>query len=168
MIPAPAPVLAGPPPARPAPERLRLKLAETPAELAGYRALRREVFVLEQGLFEEHDADPQDAGALPIVALAGERVVGVVRCYRKWEGVWFGGRLAVARDHRTGTLGARLVRKACELMEARADVTRFFATVQAQNVRFFQRLGWTCRGREFALKGHPHRLMEYPLREGRR
>lgn len=144
-----------------------LKIAETPAELDAYHRLRREVFVEEQGLFACDDTDGRDAGAIPIVAIVTGRVVGVVRCYRKRGGIWFGGRLAVARAHRTGTLGARLVRRAVEVMEARPDVRRFFATVQLQNVRFFERLGWEARGRVFRLEGCPHRFMEYPLRSSR-
>lgn len=140
-----------------------LKIAETPAELEAYRRVRREVFVAEQGLFSGDDTDGRDAGAIPIIAIVAGDVVGVVRCYRKAGGVWFGGRLAVTRKHRTGTLGARLVRRAVEVMEARPDVSRFFATVQVQNVRFFERLGWQPRGRLFQLEGCAHQLMEYPL-----
>lgn len=155
-------VASAPPAARPL-----LKVAETPAELEAYHRIRREVFVAEQGLFASDDSDDHDAGAIPIIAALAGQVVGVVRCYRKRGGVWFGGRLAVAREHRTGTVGARLVRRAVEVMEARPDVRRFFATVQLQNVRFFERLGWETRGRLFQLEGCPHRLMEYPLRRER-
>jgi len=144
--------------------RPALKVAETESELAAYHALRREVFVGEQGLFEGDDLDEKDARAIPIIATVDGRVVGVVRCYRRVKGVWYGGRLAVARDHRTGFLGARLVRRAVAEMEARPDVERFYATVQIQNVAFFERLGWTCRGRSFVLEGVEHRFMEYPLR----
>ncbi len=143
--------------------RVHLKVAASSLELAAYHRLRREVFVEEQGLFEADDVDGADGAAIPIIALEGDEVVGVVRCYRRFGGTWFGGRLAVARSHRTGMLGARLVRLAVDLMEARPDVRRFYATVQAQNVRFFERLGWLPRGRPFHLAGHEHRLMQYPL-----
>ncbi|HTT71104.1 MAG TPA: MSMEG_0567/Sll0786 family nitrogen starvation N-acetyltransferase [Anaeromyxobacteraceae bacterium] len=143
-----------------------LKEAATAGELAGYFALRREVFVLEQGLFSGSDLDEHDALAIPIVALLEGEVVGVVRCYRKSRGIWYGGRLAVHRQYRTGTLGARLVRRAVETMERRGDVRRFFATVQVENVRFFERLGWEKRGQVFRLQGHAHQLMEKPLGRG--
>jgi len=160
----PLPLAAPGPRAR----RPLLKVAASSAELAAYHRLRRDVFVEEQGLFEADDLDGADGAAIPIIALAGEEVVGVVRCYRRFGGTWFGGRLAVARGHRTGMLGARLVRLAVELMEGRPDVRRFYATVQAQNVRFFERLGWLPRGRPFHLAGHEHRLMEYQLARGAR
>ena len=146
------------------PEReITLKSAETDEELSGYYELRRQVFVLEQGLFEGTDADAHDAQAIPIVALRGGKVIGVVRCYPDRGGTWFGGRLAVHPDHRAGALGARLVRRAVETVEARSDVRRFLAHVQSQNVGFFEWLGWMRLGEPFLLRGRKHQLMEWPL-----
>ena len=90
----------------------------------------------------------------------------MVRCYRHRGGTWYGGRLAVRPEYRTGVnIGALLVRKAVELMRARPDVKRFLATVQFQNVRFFQRLGWLRLGKPFLLQGRKHQLMEKKLHE---
>ena len=145
---------------------ITFKVAATAEELSGYHELRRQVFVVEQGLFDGTDVDAHDAHAIPIVALRGGKVVGVVRCYPEPGGVWFGGRLAVHPDHRAGTLGARLVKRAVETMEARGDVLRFLAQVQSQNVGFFERLGWVRRGAPFLLRGREHQLMEQPLGRG--
>jgi putative N-acetyltransferase (TIGR04045 family) len=100
---------------------------------------------------------------MPVVALVGGRVVGVVRCYPARNGIWYGGRLAVLREHRTGQVGALLVKKAVELMQARGDVRRFLATIQLQNVGFFRRLGWVRVGRVVQLHGLPHQVMEHRL-----
>ena len=163
---APTAPLAAPgatPSATPAAGPIRVRVAEGPEELAGYFRIRREVFVEEQRLFAGSDVDAHDAAAIPIVAIQDGRVIGVVRCYPKHGHAWFGGRLAVHRDHRTGTLGARLVKHAVAVMSARSEVRRFFATVQGQNVRFFERLGWEPRGRRFALNGWEHQVMERRL-----
>jgi putative N-acetyltransferase (TIGR04045 family) len=93
-------------------------------------------------------------------------VVGVVRCYPTHGGIWYGGRLAVHRDHRTGQLGALLVKKAVETVRARSDVRRFLATIQLQNVGFFRRLGWVRVGHVVRLHGRPHQVMERPLGPG--
>ena len=140
-----------------------LRLARGPEELAAYFGIRRAVFVEEQGLFAGSDFDGHDHDALPIVALLEGRVVGVVRCYPAGGGIWYGGRLAVHPDHRTGQVGALLVRKAVELMRSRGDVRRFLATIQLQNVGFFRRLGWVRVGRVVRLHGKPHQVMERPL-----
>ena len=148
---------------------LELRLACGPEELAAYFEIRHMVFVKEQGMFDGSDVDAHDEQALPIVALLEGRVVGVVRCYSTQGGIWYGGRLAVHPDHRTGQVGALLVKKAVELMRARGDVRRFLATVQVQNAGFFRRLGWLRVGRVVRLHGKPHQVMERPLgpEEGR-
>jgi putative N-acetyltransferase (TIGR04045 family) len=160
---AAAPPDPGAPFRAPAAGGVEVRIAGTPTELAAYYRVRREVFAEEQGLFVADDRDTHDAEAIPIVALHGGEVVGVVRCYPKLGHTWFGGRLAVGREHRTGTVGARLVKHAVAVMTAREDVHRFLATVQAQNVRFFERLGWVRRGRPFLLAGREHQLMERAL-----
>lgn len=163
-----------PAPATPAPEAVAdaaavtLRIAETPEEIEGYMGLRHAVFVSEQGLFPVTDRDRHDAGAIPIIALVAGRLAGVVRCYRHRGGVWYGGRLAVLPEFRSGVnIGALLVRKAVSLMQARPDVRRFLATVQWQNVRFFQRLGWTRLGKSFSMQGKKHQIMEKNLREAK-
>ncbi|HEX7659342.1 MAG TPA: hypothetical protein VF444_07675, partial [Pseudonocardiaceae bacterium] len=65
-------VLIGPPSTRRtqrAPEFLIVE-AETAAEQAAYRALRRDVFVTEQGLFDGHDRDDVDDDPRTVVLLA--------------------------------------------------------------------------------------------------
>ncbi len=157
---------------RPAPDAstVELRLAEGPAELAAYFAVRRSVFSGEQQLFGGgSDVDRHDAAALPIVALAGGQVVGVVRCYPAGGGIWYGGRLAVLPAYRTGQVGALLVREAVARMQARGDVRRFLATIQLKNVGFFRRLGWVRVGRLVRLYGLQHQVMEHQLgREGGR
>jgi putative N-acetyltransferase (TIGR04045 family) len=144
-----------------------LAVAVTPEEIAQYYQIRREVFVVEQGLFADSDLDAHDREAIAIIARIGDRVAGVVRCYHHRGGVWFGGRLAVRREFRNGVnLGALLVRKAAAVMEARDDVRRFLATVQVQNVRFFERLGWVRLGRTFVMYGRKHQTMEKRMHAG--
>lgn len=153
-------------PAGPAasPPHVELRVAATPEELEEYRRVRHEVFVAEQGVFEDSDEDAHDRDAVPIIATVDGRVAGAVRCYRQRGRVWYGGRLAVRPEFRNGlNLGALLVRKAVESMAARGDVGRFLATVQIQNVRFFQRLGWRKLGRVFLFHGRRHQTMEMDL-----
>lgn len=140
--------------------------AVTPEELNEYFLVRKEVFVREQGVFHESDVDACDARAVHLVAKVRGRVAGVVRCYRHKGRVWYGGRLAVRPEFRAGVnIGAMLVRKAVETMAARGDVRRFLATVQVQNARFFQRIGWVRLGRTFVMHGRKHQIMENKLNE---
>lgn len=145
-------------------DQVELRVARTEAEFEEYMELRREVFVQEQGIFEGSDRDSHDDEAIPIVAMVKGRLAGVVRCYPLRDDIWYGGRLAVRKEFRTSAnIGAMLVRKAVSVMEERKDVRRFFALVQFQNVRFFQRIGWVKRGKVFVMQGCRHQLMEKPL-----
>lgn len=145
----------------------RFKLAQTDADIAAYFELRRQIFCEEQGLFQHHDRDPIDAIAYPIVAIADvpsqpEQVVGVVRIYEEKPGLWYGGRLGVHADYRrVGRIGKGLIQKAVTTANA-WGCDRFLATVQLQNVRFFQRLHWESL-QEIDLCGLPHHLMEADL-----
>jgi putative N-acetyltransferase (TIGR04045 family) len=137
-------------------------------QLEAYYRLRRDIFEREQGLFTDGDVDEHDAHATPIVALsqiAGmpDEVVGVVRIYPSDDGTWFGGRLGVAHDYRrVGAVGGALIHCAVETAHAHG-CTRFLATVQERNVRYFERYAFRALG-ELTLRGKPHRLMQADLR----
>ncbi len=144
-------------------------------DVVAHRALRRAVFVDEQGLFaddpsgdlDEHDRDPR---AVVLVArdAAGE-VLGGVRLApvdpdpaRPDLGWWTGSRLAVtpsARRRAGMRVGAALVRAACARAES-AGVLRFEADVQAGNATLFTRLGWD-RVRDSVVAGRPHVRMRW-------
>ncbi|MEO0755608.1 MAG: MSMEG_0567/Sll0786 family nitrogen starvation N-acetyltransferase [Cyanobacteria bacterium J06648_16] len=143
------------------------KLALSPAEVADYFGLRKEIFCDEQGLFEHHDRDNLDETAYPIVAIAHtpqqpDQVVGVVRIYETQPRQWYGGRLGVHPDfRRAGRIGKGLIQKAVTTAHT-WGCDRFLATVQLQNVRFFTRLHWHSL-EETEILGRPHHLMEADL-----
>jgi len=136
-------------------------------ELAGYYAVRRAIFAEEQALFDASDTDEHDEHATPIVAtsqIAGmpDEVVGVVRIYESEPGVWFGGRLGVCREYRRrGAVGAALIVTACSTAHA-WGCRRFYATVQEQNVRYFERHHFRPL-EAIVVRGRPHALMQADL-----
>jgi putative N-acetyltransferase (TIGR04045 family) len=140
----------------------QFKLAITSSEIQDYFALRHDIFVEEQGVFKEQEIDNWDAIAYPIIAQYNQQVVGVVRIYEPEPKLWYGGRLGVHSDHRrAGHVGKGLIHQA--VMTAHAwGCDRFLATVQQQNVRFFQRLHWTSL-EEISICGLPHHLMQADL-----
>ncbi len=145
-----------------------IERADDPAVLTAYRALRREVFVSEQGLFATSDADEIDADERTVVLVARDAsgdVIGGVRLAPVGTqdiGWWTGSRLAVARGaRRWAGIGPALVRAACAHAET-LGVIRFEATVQAAHEPLFRRLGWT-RIRATTLAGAPHVLMRWPV-----
>jgi putative N-acetyltransferase (TIGR04045 family) len=135
--------------------------------LAAYRALRRENFVVEQGLFTGSDTDDldDDPRTRVLVALAPDgTVLGGVRLAPATAmdiGWWTGSRLVVDRHRRTGGVGQALVRAACATAEA-SNVLRFEATVQQRHASIFTRLGWIRLG-DTEIGGVPHMSMRWPI-----
>jgi len=142
----------------------QFKLASTPQEIDAYFALRRSIFAEEQQLFQSDDRDDIDAIAYPIIAITTDtqQVVGVVRIYETEPGIWYGGRLGTHADYRKGwQIGKGLIYKAVTTANT-WGCTQFLATVQLQNVRFFQRLHWESL-QEITLRDRPHHLMQADL-----
>jgi putative N-acetyltransferase (TIGR04045 family) len=141
------------------------KLANNGVEIDTYFALRRTIFVEEQQLFQgEEEVDDIDRIAYPIVAVetATNQVVGVVRIYEPQPGIWYGGRLGTHPDYRKGwQIGKGLIYKAVTTANT-WGCKQFFATVQLQNVRFFQRLHWQSLN-ELEVCDRPHHFMEADL-----
>lgn len=136
-------------------------------QLEAYRKLRSEIFCQEQSLFEGSDFDVWDESALPIVALSqmlgmADAVVGVVRIYEAEPGVWYGGRLGVCNGYRRrGAVGGALIE--CAVSTAHAlGCRRFLATIQLQNVRYFEHYAFRCL-EPVLVHGRPHQLMEAEL-----
>jgi len=142
-------------------------LQTTSPLMQGYWQLRRTIFCQEQHLFEEHDRDDRDDRAYPIAAIHPGAsqffgVVGVVRILEEKAGIWYGGRLGVNDSYRRqNQIGKGLIWKAVTTAHG-WGAQRFLATVQLQNVRFFERLHWHSL-ESMDIRGVSHHLMEADL-----
>jgi putative N-acetyltransferase (TIGR04045 family) len=137
----------------------------TEREKAEAYAIRHEVFVKEQKLFEESDVDANDAVGTLLVAKKRSTIIGTVRIYPagdREKGPWIGGRLAVRRGHRVSMAGALLVKEAMKRVKKKG-CTRFTAHIQESNVPFFEKLGWKPVGALENYVSRPHQLMEADL-----
>lgn len=143
--------------------RYCFKLALAAHEIEAYFKLRHAIFCQEQALFTGSDVDEFDQIAYPIVATTvTNQVVGVVRIYETEPGIWYGGRLGTHADYRRGwQIGKGLIYQAVTTANT-WGCTQFLATVQLQNVRFFQRLHWRSL-QEVTVCGQPHHQMEADL-----
>jgi putative N-acetyltransferase (TIGR04045 family) len=143
------------------------QLATERWQLQAYYELRRAIFAEEQGLFATSDVDEHDAGATPIVALghlAGmpDEVIGSVRIYPTEAGTWFGGRLGVRPHYRSrGVVGTALICAAVSTAHA-WGCTRFLATIQLKNVRYFEQHHFSPV-EPVQVCGEPHHLMQADL-----
>jgi putative N-acetyltransferase (TIGR04045 family) len=147
----------------------QIKFATEAWEKNGAAALRRQVFCVEQGLFDGDDRDATDDLAIPIVAIslfgiAADAVVGTVRIHQHPEdpGVWWGSRLAVTGQYRRlGAVGTGLIRLAVASAHARGCHT-FLGNIQSQNADLFHRMHWRTL-EQVELYGKPHHMMQADL-----
>jgi putative N-acetyltransferase (TIGR04045 family) len=134
-----------------------------------YRRLRREAFVVEQGLFagSDHDDVDDDPRTVVLVAAALDgSVLGGVRLTPRCApdiGWWTGSRLVTDPSVRTSGVGPALIRAACAYVES-AGALRFEATVQRRYQELFIGLGWNSLG-DCDVAGRPHVRMRRPLNQ---
>ena len=139
---------------------IRVSRGEAPAEA---RAIRRRVFVEEQGVASDEEWDEHDAagaGTLHFVAYDGRRVVGCARL-RAYDGAAKIERVAVLPEQRGLGLGRALM-EAAERAAREQGHTRLVLHAQSAVIPFYERLGWRALGPEFQEAGIPHRKMEKP------
>ncbi|MVU78416.1 GNAT family N-acetyltransferase [Nocardia sp. ET3-3] len=159
-------VLSGYPRPAPPEDGFVIRLAEGDG-LSAYRALRRQNFVVEQGLFQGSDRDDidDDPRARVLIASAPDgTLLGGVRLAPATAediGWWTGSRLVVDCTRRTRGVGQALVRAACAYAETE-NVLRFEATVQTRYETMFTALGWSRVGAT-RINGAPHVWMRWPI-----
>jgi predicted GNAT family N-acyltransferase len=131
-------------------------------DLGAALKVRRQVFVMEQGVPEEIEVDGLDARCFHAVVVAGDRAVGTARL-REVDGWGKVERVAVLQDYRGTGLGMWLM----EAVEAEAQARGLRGTklhAQVQVVRFYERLGYVAYGEPFFEADIEHVSMRKGLR----
>jgi predicted GNAT family N-acyltransferase len=135
------------------------------AELDVCLALRRIVFIEEQGVPEQEELDDLDPVCTHLLAFVGERPVGTARL-RLIDGedgrVAKAQRVAVLASARNSGVGRALMR-ALEQEAAREGAEAVILAAQTSAIPFYERLGYLAYGEEFMDAGIPHRWMRRAL-----
>lgn len=125
--------------------------------------VRRQVFIVEQGIPEELEWDEEDAGALHAVAHGADgRQVATGRLLRAGPGVAKIGRVAVVAAARRTGLGVRVMQALMAAARARGD-REVVLHAQRSAEDFYLALGFSVRGDPFDEVGIPHVEMAAPL-----
>lgn len=133
------------------PEILETRWARHAAALS---AIRRRVFVEEQGVPIALELDDLDQAAWHLLALVdGVTPVGTARLLDDGHI----GRMAVLPAWRGQGIGTSLLRHAIQM--AQADGRRAFLHAQCSAIPFYERLGFRAEGPVFLDAGIAHRLM---------
>ena len=149
-----------------------LRVAENPADREACFAVRKEVFVGEQGVPEDLEYDAYDAVAVHVLAVREDGVpLGTGRLlYGEEAGGKTGGevsvgslgRLAVMPEARGLGVGAALVRAVEDAARARG-LAAVDLHAQTHALGFYERLGYVAYGPEFPDAGIAHRAMRRSL-----
>jgi predicted GNAT family N-acyltransferase len=123
--------------------------------------LRREVFVVEQGVPAEIEIDDEDAGAIHLVATVGQRVVATLRITPMGNADKIG-RVAVRRELRGNGIGSRMVEHAMRLIAEKGG-REIVLHAQIQTTDFYRRLGYREEGEVEMDAGIPHIWMRKRL-----
>jgi predicted GNAT family N-acyltransferase len=119
--------------------------------------LRREVFVVEQGVPPELEIDELDPLATHLVAIVDEAVIGTLRILQH-EGEVKVGRVAVRAAARRTGVGARLMEQAAAIARERG-FDEIVLHAQISVAGFYRRLGYVEEGDPFEEAGIPHIAM---------
>lgn len=131
-------------------------------DIAACRALRRTVFIEEQGVSEADEIDDLDGQATHLLATVEGRPVGSARLLT-YGSTGKIGRVCVLADQRGTGLGAALIRAAVEHFRTQPGITSVKLGAQTHALGFYERLGFTAQGPEYDDAGIPHRDMLLPL-----
>jgi predicted GNAT family N-acyltransferase len=126
---------------------------------AALRAVRYDVFVVEQGVPEAIEWD--DADPASIHALAEDAAGRPIGCARLLPDGHIG-RVAVLRAHRRHGVGAALLQCLLDAARERGDA-RAIVNAQVDAMPFYARYGFVARGEVFEEAGIDHRVMELAL-----
>ncbi|GAA2832691.1 GNAT family N-acetyltransferase [Kitasatospora sp. CM 4170] len=145
-----------------------IRVAEGEADLALVHGVRREVFIVEQGIPEDEEWDDLDGTSEHLLAIGPDgAALGTARLIHGEqalkltggiEGRVLLGRLAVVRAARGTGLGAELVR-AVEAAGIRRGAHEVELHAQVRALGFYARLGYAAEGPEYLDAGIPHRTM---------
>jgi predicted GNAT family N-acyltransferase len=141
---------------------MHVRLAESLADRARCLALRRAVFIDEQGVPEALEIDGEDDACVHLLVEEEGGVVGTARLRLKSGGVAKAQRVAVARHRRQHGVG-RLVMVGLEDEARRLGATRVQLSSQVSAIPFYERLGYVASGPVYDDAGIPHRDMERDL-----
>ena len=129
--------------------------------IAACRALRRDVFIDEQGVSVEDEMDDLDGEAIHFLATVEGEPVGTARVLVHDQTAKIG-RVCVAKSQRGSGLGAALMNATIEWARE-AGLSTAKLSSQTHAIPFYEGLGFSAFGPEYDDAGIPHRDMERRL-----
>ena len=139
---------------------MSVDVAET-QNVTACQAMRRSVFINEQGVSEADEVDGKDGDAVHLLASLNGYPVGAARVLPMGTTAKIG-RVCVLRDHRGKGIGEAILEE-CHNSARRLGATRAILGAQLNALSFYERLGYRAYGAVFDDAGIDHRMMEISL-----
>ena len=139
-----------------------VRVAESDADREAALAVRRDVFIEEQGVPEEVEMDGKDDEAVHFVATADGDPVGAARLREVGSGVGKVERVAVVADRRDEGIGRELMHT-LEATAVERDIDRLIMHAQTHVEEFYRRLDYETTSDVFEEAGIDHVEMEKDL-----
>lgn len=139
-----------------------VEIRATDPLMSAVYALRREVFVIEQGVPEELEVDENDKVAAHLATLSDGRVIGTLRLVRHERTAKIG-RLAVSAHSRKKGIGRELMEFA-GATASRDGAHEIILAAQFTAREFYRQLGYIEEGKVFDDAGISHVTMRKNLR----
>lgn len=136
---------------------MTVEIVET-TDIALCRALRRRVFIEEQGVSEADELDDQDGAAIHLLALAEGQAIGSARLLMSGE-MGKIGRVCVLPAARGRGIGAALIRASIARFREIPGLRRVKLGAQTHALGFYAALGFEPVGDVYDDAGIPHRDM---------
>jgi len=121
-------------------------------------ALRRQVFIEEQGISEADEIDTLDDEAIHLLATIDDKPVGTARLLIDGD-LGKIGRICVVPEQRGTGLGAALVNAGIAHLRTIDGITRAKLGAQDHAIGFYAKLGFTPYGPFYDDAGIPHQDM---------
>ncbi|MFT7058237.1 MAG: ElaA protein [Pseudorhodobacter sp.] len=135
---------------------------EITQDLTACHALRRTVFIDEQGVSEAEEMDDLDGQAVHLLARVAGQPAGSARLLTYGDTGKIG-RVCVLQSQRGTGLGAALIHAAVAVFRDQPGVTSVKLGAQIHALVFYEKLGFAAYGPEYDDAGIPHRDMVLPL-----
>ena len=140
---------------------MTITIAQT-RDIATCRALRRTVFIEEQGVPEADEVDDRDDTAIHLLLCDGDAPLGSARLLLG-SGYLKIGRVCVLKSARGRGFGAALIRESVAVARTIPGVGHVTLGAQTHATGFYQALGFSPVGPEFMDAGIPHQEMTLGL-----
>lgn len=121
-------------------------------------ALRRAVFIVEQGISEAEEMDDLDPVGIHMLAVVDDTPVGTARLLLYGD-IGKIGRICVLANHRGTGLGAQIVEAAMAHLRTLPGIRRAKLGAQDHAIGFYEKLGFIGYGPFYDDAGIPHQDM---------